>query len=311
MTALENEIIAEVATLCALHNVASVSPAIRARVAAEVERRHRTRDAASGRPARDPGELLDESTASDPDWSKSPGQLSGDDAPRFTPERSERERLPRRVTAEEQRSRCDDLRYDEPAPGYAAQGIDEGDVGAIKRLNAANKVHYGETGEGDDDYGRHWIESGHDETPRRASPPPSERDPNSSYLRATNYFRASPEPLSRRVPNRTPYVGADYPSGPSPVPPSAPIELYGANFGTATSGYPRSDDPMRVRPDKFNPRSAGVGVGSSDASHLRAWNNFHRQRYGDTPLRSPLPRPQAVERSTEAHDWAPHVRIAI
>jgi hypothetical protein len=307
MTIIENEIIAEVATLCELHGVASVSPAIRARVRDAVIRRHRSDGAMLGHSSRDPGELLDE-TSDDPNWRQSPGQLSGDDAPRFTPERSERERLPRRVSTEEQRSRYDALHFDEPAAGFAAQGEGESGTASLARLNAANKVHYGETGEGDDDYGRHWIESGHDETPRRASPPPSERDPNSAYLRAEKYFRAEPAPLERRVPNRTPFVAADYPSGPSPVSPTGAVELFGSNFGASTTGYPRSDDPMRVKPDTFQPRSAGVAP-SGDAVNLRRWNAYNRARYGDAPSRGPLPAPQRPERSSEAFDHRPHVRF--
>jgi hypothetical protein len=291
-------------------------------------RRALTRDAApriaKGPPApklghddREDVNLGFESDAGDnPDFDQSPGQIEDrtiDDRPRFRPEASERERLPRTVTAEEQRSRYDDLHYDEPSAGFRVMGEGEDEGAAIARLNRGNENHYGSTGE-DGDGVEYVGPDGRDPTPRRMAPPP--RHDRENWV-AENYGapvgaepREEPQPLSygTRRPNRTPYVSRDYPSGPEAAEPSGPgTELFGSNFGTATTGYPRSDDPMKVRPDRFVPKSAGV---SSDAASLRELNNRNRRRYGDRQLFGALPRPQHAETSTEAFDHRVHVRAS-
>ena len=178
------------------------------------------------------------------------------------------------------------------------------------RMQGYGPNSYGETGERDGDYGTHHVSpQGHDETPRRNSPPPPDRR-DGSYL--------SPLAAEEMFEGRSPLSDADYTNGVKywGVNPNLDVEQGVRNFGVASPnvGNPDWTRQQGTQPTRFDPqsrsgsdmtsmirgqngsRTSGVVQASGDAAGLRSLNNANRRRYGDSPLVSPLPAPQQQDR---------------
>ena len=156
-----------------------------------------------------------------------------------------------------------------PARAYyanTAQGHEPGNP----PVAGPNARRYGVTGEGTfpNDY---LSAGGVDPVAETRSPPPPKTDPNAAYLRAVSYFADEPQPLSsgpaQRIgaerdlpgqrPNRSPFIAAAYPSGPSPQV-TEQASGYVVNFAAQAAARNRAED---------------------EARGLRALNRLHRRYY--------------------------------
>lgn len=206
--------------LCKLHGVTEMSDAAFFKARDAALSRIKTRDAAT----RDAASALYE-----------PSPKGGLRA-RFRPGLSDND-LPAYVSQVESALISEGFGFDEPnSNDWQVQGDEEGDIAAIRRLNAAHAQRYAAWGEGSAPnlteperayyagpgeghppgdppvagpnarrYGTtgegtfpedYLSANGADPVAETRSPPPPRTDPNSAYLRAVSYFADEPTPLS-------------------------------------------------------------------------------------------------------------------